>query len=54
MKGSIRTIVGLLVVFGAVGGIEQSTDAQLLGGVALAIAGLLVMASGVQALKGAR
>lgn len=51
MKGSIRTIVGLLVVFGAVGGLDQSTDAQLLGGVAIALAGLLVMYSGVNALK---
>lgn len=55
MKGSIRFIVGFLIVFGAVGGIEQSiTNSALLGGVAVALVGLAIMASGAGALKGAR
>lgn len=53
MKGSIRFFVGFFLVFGAVGGMEQSTtDAGLYGGIALAAVGLAVMASGVKALKG--
>lgn len=52
MKGTIRFVVGFFLVFGAVGGIEQSmTDAGLYGGIALAVAGLVVMASGAKALK---
>ena len=51
MKGSIRTIVGLLVVFGAVGFIETATDAQLLAGLLTAALGLGVMASGTAALN---
>lgn len=55
MKGSIRFIVGFLIVFGAVGGIEQSiTDSAMLAGVVVALAGLGIMASGASALKGAR
>jgi hypothetical protein len=49
MQGSIRTLVGFLVVFGAVGGIE--TDGPLFLCTALALVGLAVMASGVAALK---
>lgn len=51
MKGSIRFIAGLLVVMGAVGGIEVATDAQLIPLVAFAMAGLMVMASGTKAMK---
>lgn len=51
MKGSIRFIGGLLVVMGAVGGIEFATDAQLIPLVATAMAGLLVMNSGTKAMK---
>ena len=29
MKGTIRFVVGFLLVFGAVGGMETGTDAQL-------------------------
>jgi hypothetical protein len=49
MKGSIRLFVGLLIVFGAVGGIDAGND--LLPCVALAIAGLFVMNSGVKAME---
>ena len=43
------TVVGLLIVFGAVGGIDAGND--LLPCVALAIAGLFVMNSGVKAME---
>ena len=49
MKGSIRLIVGILVVFGAVGGIDAGND--LLPCVALAVLGLFVMSSGVRAME---
>lgn len=39
----IRTIIGFLLVFGAVGGMDNATDAQLLPLVALACAGLACM-----------
>lgn len=52
MKGSIRFLGGLLVVFGAVGGIENSlTDTELLTSTALALVGLIVMAFGVIAME---
>jgi len=50
MRGSIRFFVGLLVTFGAVGGME-SPDSNLLVGVAIAAVGLAVMYSGVRAMK---
>lgn len=51
MKGSIRILTGLLIVFGAVGGIDNATDGQLIPLVLLALAGLGVMASGLNASK---
>ena len=51
MKGSIRAIVGLLIVFGAAGGLDTATDAQLLPVVAVACVGLFVMLSGVKAME---
>ena len=51
MRGSIRGVVGLLVVFGAVGGIDNATDAQLIPLCLIAAAGLALMASGVKAMK---
>jgi hypothetical protein len=50
MAGSIRFFVGLLVTFGAVGGME-SPEASLLIGTAIAAVGLLIMYSGVRAMK---
>ena len=47
MKGSIRFVVGFLMAFGAVGGIDAGNE--LLPCVALAVAGLAIMASGVSA-----
>ena len=49
MKGTIRFVVGLLMVFGAVGGMETGTDAQLPMQLGLALVGLLVLASGAGA-----
>lgn len=54
MRGSIRAIVGLLVVFGVAGGIDSATDSQLLTLIVFAAAGLGIMASGVSALNEAR
>ena len=51
MKGSIRTIAGLLVVFGVAGAIDTATDAQLITLIGIAIAGLALMASGTSAMK---
>ena len=55
MKGSIRAIVGFLIVFGAVGYIETSLDnSALLAGIIVAAFGLGLMAAGTQAMKGVR
>jgi hypothetical protein len=51
MRGSIRALFGLLLVIGAAGGIDTATDAQLLSCIAVAIAGLGIMASGVSAMN---
>ena len=51
MRGSIRTLVGLVVVMGAAGGIDTATNMQLLGCIAVAAAGLALMASGVSAMN---
>ncbi len=50
MKGSIRFFAGLLIVAGAVGGIETES-ASLLQGAVLAALGLAIMYSGANALK---
>lgn len=49
MRGSIRTVVGFMIVFGAVGGMENGSP--LMVGMALAVAGLGLMASGVSAMN---
>ena len=51
MKGSIRAIVGFLIVFGAVGGIDADPSASLLIQTSLALLGLGIMYSGVSAMK---
>jgi len=43
----IRVILGFLMVFGAVGGIDNGSDEQLLGLMMVAIGGLAIMAAGV-------
>ena len=47
----IRVIVGFFLVFGAIGGMDNATDAQLLPLVALAALGLVSMYFGVQKVK---
>jgi hypothetical protein len=51
MQGSIRTFIGLILVMGAAGGLDNATDSQLFPLVALAIAGLGLMAAGISAMK---
>lgn len=52
MKGSIRFIAGLLIVFGAVGGVENAqTNAALGLCIVIASVGFAIMNSGVSALK---
>ena len=47
-------ITGLLMTFGAVGGVENSlTDTELLSALAVSVVGLLTMYCGVLGLKGA-
>jgi hypothetical protein len=48
----IRFILGLLVVMGAVGGIDNDPDASLFLLTAIALIGLFIMHSGVHSLKG--
>jgi hypothetical protein len=49
MKGSIRVILGLLITFGAAGGIDAGND--LLACSVAAAAGLLMMYSGTRAMN---
>ena len=51
MRGSIRMLVGFLIVFGAVGTIEVNPDADLLVQMIVAGAGLALMFSGVNAMR---
>jgi hypothetical protein len=43
----IRAILGFMLVFGAVGGMDNGSDEQLLGLILVAIGGLAIMAAGV-------
>ena len=47
----IRFAIGCLMVFGAVGGMENGTDAQLPAQLALALSGLLLMYFGSNKLQ---
>jgi hypothetical protein len=47
----IRFAIGFLMVFGAVGGMENGTDAQLPAQLALALSGLLLMYFGSNKLQ---
>ena len=51
MRGSIRMLVGFLIVFGAVGGIEVNPDSDLLIQMVIAGTGLALMFSGINAMK---
>lgn len=52
MRGSIRMLVGFLIVFGAVGTLDLNPDADLFVQTVIAICGLAVMFTGVNAMKG--
>ena len=52
MRGSIRVFIGMFIVFGAVGGMDNATDGELLLGLSIAVLGLLSMYSGVRAMNG--
>lgn len=49
MAGSIRSFVGFILVFGAVGGLDAGSD--LASCIALSAIGLAVLASGVSAMN---
>ena len=51
MRGSIRAILGLIIVLGTAGGIDNATDSQLPVALLLAIGGCLLMYSGVRAMN---
>jgi hypothetical protein len=51
MKGSIRIIVGFLIALGAVGTLEVEPNASVLLQTALAVVGLVIMASGVASMQ---
>ena len=51
MQGSIRVGIGFLFVFGAVGGMDTSTDLQLVLESLVAVLGLSIMYSGVSAMN---
>ena len=51
MKGSIRVILGMLLVFGVAGGIDTATDGELLILIPLAFAGFGLMLAGTNAMK---
>ena len=51
MPGTIRVVVGLLLALGAVGGMDTATDAELLAQCVISAIGLLVMYSGVRAMR---
>lgn len=51
MQGTIRTLVGFLIIAGAVGGIENGTDSQLILQLVIAAVGIALMYSGVSAIK---
>ena len=49
MRGSIRTLVGFLIVFGSVGGLDNDQSVALC--LVAAVVGLVLMASGVRAMS---
>ena len=51
MQGSIRMAIGFFIVFASVGGMDNATDGQLFALVPLAVAGLGLMLSGLDAMK---
>ena len=54
MSGSIRALVGFLMVFGAAGGVDTATDSELFLIAGIASAGVMLMMSGIKAMKEAQ
>lgn len=51
MRGSIRTFLGLVLVLGAAGGLDTASDSELVYCVLVAFVGVVMMATGVSAMK---
>ena len=51
MKGTIRILTGMIIVMGAMGGIEHSVNDHIVPSVAVALIGFAIMIWGVQAHK---
>jgi len=51
MKGSIRIFIGFLLTYGAVGSLDFDPTADVVVALLLASVGLIMLYSGVQALK---
>ena len=49
MRGSIRIILGLFILFGVAGGIDNATDTELLALMGTAIVGFGLMIWGIRA-----
>lgn len=54
MKGSIRAVLGFILVYGAVGGLDADPTAGVLLGTSVAVLGLCLMYSGVRAMNGGK
>lgn len=52
MKGSIRALVGFLIVFGAVGTLDYDPSSSVLVQSGIALFGLAVLYSGIRAMNG--
>ena len=52
MRGSIRTLAGLLIAYIAAGSLDNATDAQLYFILPICLFGIVLMGSGVNAMKG--
>ena len=51
MKGTMRTILGLILLMGVAGGIDTATDGQLITLGVIGLAGMAMMFSGVTAMS---
>jgi hypothetical protein len=51
MQGTIRLVVGFLLVFGAVGGMDHGPSDYFYAQILFTIVGLLLMFSGTKAMK---
>ena len=51
MRGSIRAVVGFFIAFGAVGTLDADPSASVLLLTAIAVVGLVIMASGVVSMQ---